>query len=33
LFYDPDGSGAGVATLFAVLSGSPSVTAADFLVV
>ena len=33
LFYDADGSGAGAAVLFAVLSGSPSVTAADFLIV
>ena len=33
LFYDADGSGAAVATLFAVLSGGPSVTAADFSIV
>jgi endoglucanase len=33
LLYDADGSGAGAAIQFALLTGSPSVTAADFLVV
>lgn len=33
LFYDADGSGVGAAIVFAVLTGSPSVTAADFLVI
>ena len=33
LFYDADGSGAGAAIIFAVLSGSPSVTATDFQVI
>ena len=33
LFYDADGSGAGAAVIIAVLSASPSVTAADFLVI
>ncbi|MGL4488434.1 MAG: calcium-binding protein [Rhizobiaceae bacterium] len=33
LYYDTDGSGAGAAIQFALLTGSPTVTAADFLVV
>ena len=32
LLYDADGSGAGVAIVFATLLGSPTITAADFLV-
>ena len=33
LFYDADGSGGGAAVLFATLTGAPTVTAADFVVV
>ncbi|HVQ09774.1 MAG TPA: calcium-binding protein [Allosphingosinicella sp.] len=33
LFFDADGSGAGAAVHFATLSGAPSLTAADFLVI
>ena len=33
LFYDADGSGAGAAVLFAILSGRPGLTASDFAVV
>ncbi|MGL4488433.1 MAG: calcium-binding protein, partial [Rhizobiaceae bacterium] len=33
LLYDADGSGAGAAIQFGLLTGSPTVTAADFLVV
>ena len=33
LFYDADGSGAGAAVLFAILSGTPSLTASDFQVI
>ncbi|MGL4488435.1 MAG: calcium-binding protein [Rhizobiaceae bacterium] len=33
LFYDADGSGAGAAIQFALLTGSPTVTVADFFVV
>jgi serralysin len=33
LFYDADGSGAGAAVQFAVLTGNPTITNADFVVV
>jgi Ca2+-binding RTX toxin-like protein len=33
LYYDPDGTGAAAATLFATLAGTPSITNADFLIV
>jgi Ca2+-binding RTX toxin-like protein len=33
LYYDADGSGAGAAIVFATLSGSPNLTAADFFIV
>ena len=33
LFYDPDGTGAGAATLFATLATGLALTEADFLVV
>jgi Ca2+-binding RTX toxin-like protein len=33
LFYDADGSGGGAAVLFAILSGTPSLTASDFTVI
>ncbi|PSJ57707.1 calcium-binding protein [Kumtagia ephedrae] len=33
LFYDADGNGAGAAVQFAVLTGNPTITAADFVVV
>jgi Ca2+-binding RTX toxin-like protein len=33
LFYDADGSGAGAAVQFAVVQGTPALTAADFVVV
>jgi Ca2+-binding RTX toxin-like protein len=33
LFYDADGNGAGLAVHFATLTGNPTITAADFLVI
>jgi Ca2+-binding RTX toxin-like protein len=33
LYYDPDGTGAATATLFATLAAAPSITHADFLIV
>jgi Ca2+-binding RTX toxin-like protein len=33
LYYDPDGTAAQAATLFATLTGAPVITAADFFVV
>jgi Ca2+-binding RTX toxin-like protein len=33
LYYDADGNGAGVAVKFAVLTGHPAITAADFYVI
>jgi Ca2+-binding RTX toxin-like protein len=33
LYYDPDGTGAAAATLFASLSNTPTITAADFFII
>ena len=33
LYYDPDGTGAAAATLFAKLAGAPAITHADFVIV
>ena len=33
LYFDADGNGAGAAVQFAILSGSPAITASDFTVI